>query len=437
MFNRAIAYSLALKAWQSTAGLIGIYLIIRYYSPSLQGFYYTFNSLIALQLFVELGLYLVITNIASHEWAKLNLSENGSITGDQAALSRLVSLGRFIFKWYAAASFILWIVAGIAGYLFLDQSNVQEINWKLPWFVQITLSSMLFLFTPFLSLLEGCNQVKEVAKFRFWQSFSSSIIFWFSIIGGANLWAAPILSSITLISTAYYLIILKKTFFLPFYTQPQSECISWKSEILPMQWRLALQGLMSYFGFYIFTPVMFYYYGPEVAGQMGISQQIVMAIVSISLIWVTTKVPQFGILVAKRNFVKLDNEWFRASLYSAALMIAGVFLLLSLQMILNKIEWSPILRLLPPLPLLCLCIGAFFVVLIQCLAMYLRAHKREVLTTSGVLTAVMIGSLVWVFGSKFGPTGAAGGYLLVMACFAFPATVVIYLKSRKNWHQLQ
>ena len=69
--------------------------------------------------------------------------------------------------------------------------------------------------------------------------------------------------------------------------------------------------------------------------------------------------------------------------------------------------------------------------------MYLRAHKREVLTTSGVLTGVMIGSLVWVFGSKFGPTGAAGGYLLVMSCFTFPVTIVIYLKSRKNWHQLQ
>ena len=114
--------------------------------------------------------------------------------------------------------------------------------------------------------------------------------------------------------------------------------------------------------------------------------------------------------------------------------LRGVFLLLSLQIILIKVEWSPILRLLPQLPLLLLCIGSFFVVLIQCLAMYLRAHKREVLTMSGVLTGVMIGSIVWVFGSKFGPTGAAGGYLLVVSCFTFPVTVKIYLKSRKNWH---
>jgi uncharacterized membrane protein len=146
-------------------------------------------------------------------------------------------------------------------------------------------------------------------------------------------------------------------------------------------------------------------------------------------------VPKFGILVAQRDFAKLDNEWFRATLFSVALMILSLVLFLSLQMILIKIEWSPILRLLPPLPLLYLCMGAFFVVLIQCMAMYLRAHKREVLTTPGVLTGVMIGSLVWIFGSKFGPTGAAAGYLLVMSCFTFPVTIAIYLKSRKNWHQ--
>jgi hypothetical protein len=432
--DRAIAYSLVLKIWQTTAGLLSLYLIIRNFSPSLQGFYYTFSSLIALQLFVELGLYLVITNTASHEWAKLRLSNNGTITGDQRAVSRLVSLGRFVFRWYAVASLIIWIVAGIAGYFFLGQSDVINVNWKLPWVAQITLSSLLFLFTPFLSLLEGCDQVEHVAKFRFWQSIASSIAFWLAIVGDAELWAAPILSFVSLIFCIYYLLVVKQAFFSPFYLPPQSECISWKSEILPMQWRLALQGLMSYFGFYIFTPVMFYYFGPEVAGQMGISQQIVMAIVSISLIWVTTKAPKFGILVAQREFAKLDNEWFRASLYSAVLMIVGVFLLLSLQIILIKVEWSPILRLLPQLPLLLLCVGSFFVVLIQCLAMYLRAHKREVLTTSGVLTGVMIGSLVWVFGSKFGPTGAAGGYLLVMSCFTFPATVKIYLKSRKNWH---
>ena len=434
MFNHAIAYSLALKVWQSIAGLLGIYLIIKYFNPDLQGFYYTFNSLIALQLFVELGLYLVITNIASHEWSKLKLSEDGSITGDQVALSRLVSLGRFIFKWYAVSSIILWIVAGIAGYLFLDQSNVQEVNWKLPWIAQITLSSMLFLVTPFLSLLEGCDRVTEVAKFRFWQSFVSSIVFWFAIISGANLWAAPMLSLTTLILTVYYLIVLNKPFFLPFYSQPQSECISWQSEILPMQWRLALQGLMSYFGFYIFTPVMFFYYGPEVAGQMGISQQIVMAVLSISLVWVTTKVPKFGIMVAQRDFINLDYEWSKASLYSAFIMIIGLFLLLSLQYILSEMKWQPIQRLLPLQSLLFLCIGSFFVLLIQCLAMYLRAYKREVLTMSGLLSGAMIGLLVWVFGSKFGPTGATAGYLIVMSCFAFPTTLLIYFKAKKNWH---
>jgi hypothetical protein len=432
--DKAITYSLALKIWQSLAGIISIYLIIKYFSADLQGFYYTFISLIALQLFVELGLYILIINIASHEWANLKLSNDGIISGNQRSFSRLVSLGRFTFKWYAAASLVIWLVAGIFGYYFLGQSDVVNINWKLPWITQITFCSLLLLFMPFLSLLEGCDQVEHVATFRLWQSIASSIAFWLAVITGAELWASPILSFVSLIFCLYYLLIVKKRFFTPFYSLPTHECISWKNEILPMQWKLALQGLMSYFGFYIFTPVMFYYYGPEVAGQMGISQQIVMAILSISLVWVTTKVPKFGIMVAQREFINLDYEWFKASLYSAFIMIMGLFVLLLLQYILSEMKWQPIQRLLPPQSLLFLCIGSFFVLLIQCLAMYLRAHKREVLTMSGVLSGAMIGLLVWLFGSKFGPTGATAGYLIVMSCFAFPTTLVIYLKAKNNWH---
>ena len=434
LFDRAIGYSFILKIWQSIAGLFGIYLVANYFSTELQGFYYTFISLIALQLFVELGLYLVITNAASHEWANLNLSTDGSINGDQKALSRLVSLGRFAFKWYSAASLVIWIIVGALGYFFLNQNNIVNINWEIQWIVQVTLSSLLFLFMPLLSLLEGCNQIEQVAKFRLLQSIAANISFWLSILADAQLWALPILSFTSLIFCIYYLINVKRRFFAPFYLKPKFECISWKSEILPMQWRLAIQGLMNYFGFYIFTPVMFYYFGAESAGQMGMSQQIVAAIISISLIFVTVKVPKFGMLVSTRNFIALDVEWFRASIYSAFLMTLGIVSLLSLQFLLIKIGWVPIHRLLSPLPLFYLCLGSFFGMLIQCLAMYLRAHKRELLTLSGFFSGVMIGSLVWGLGSNFGSTGATCGYLLVMSLFSFPATLVIFLKAKKSWH---
>ena len=70
--------------------MISIFLITYYFSPEAQGFHYTFSSLVAMQSFVELGLYLVILNTSSHEWAKLQLGKDGHIEGDSVALSRLV-----------------------------------------------------------------------------------------------------------------------------------------------------------------------------------------------------------------------------------------------------------------------------------------------------------------------------------------------------------
>ena len=73
--DRAIAYALLSKVWLLFAGPITLYLISLYLTPEMQGFYYTFLSLVALQVFIELGFYVVITQFASHEWAHLSFGE--------------------------------------------------------------------------------------------------------------------------------------------------------------------------------------------------------------------------------------------------------------------------------------------------------------------------------------------------------------------------
>lgn len=434
-FDQAIAYSLVLKLWQAGAGLISIFLITYYFSPEAQGFYYTFASLVAMQSFVELGLYLVILNTASHEWAKLQLGKDGRIEGDLDALSRLVSLGRFVFKWYAAAVLIFLLLAGVGGYWFLAQASSLEVNWQKPWLMHVVFSSLLLWCMPFLSLLEGCGQVAPVAKFRFWQATASSLALWAAIVAGAGLWAVPVLSTVSVLFCVHYLLLSRRVFFEPFFNPPTSSVVAWRAEIFPMQWRLALQGLMNYFGFAIFTPVMFHYYGPTVAGQMGMTQQIVMAMLSISLIWVTTKAPRFGILVARREFHTLDIEWRKASLLSLSIMLCGVLAISMATVLLTEVQWEPIDRILSPVPFLMLGLGAVIATAVQCIAIYLRAHKREVLTAIGTISGALIGLMVWKLGAAYGPEGATGSYLFVTLCVVFPLASFMWQKSRCEWHR--
>ncbi len=122
------------KVWSLFAAPITLLLIAQFLAPEVQGFYYTFLSLIALQSFVGLGFSIVITQFASHEWANLSLDDAGYISGDEKARLRLISLGRFVFKWYAWASAIFVLLVGAGGYLFLSQSPDPGISWKSPWF---------------------------------------------------------------------------------------------------------------------------------------------------------------------------------------------------------------------------------------------------------------------------------------------------------------
>ena len=65
--DRAVFFSIMEKVWTLPAGLVTALLIAAFFSPELQGYYYAFSSLLALQVFAELGLGTVLTCYASHE----------------------------------------------------------------------------------------------------------------------------------------------------------------------------------------------------------------------------------------------------------------------------------------------------------------------------------------------------------------------------------
>jgi len=60
------------RFWSVGAGLMTLLVIIKFLSPELQGYYYTFSSLIRLRVLVELGLNFAIVQFANHEMASLN-----------------------------------------------------------------------------------------------------------------------------------------------------------------------------------------------------------------------------------------------------------------------------------------------------------------------------------------------------------------------------
>ncbi len=432
--NRAVVYGIVTNGWRLITGPVIIFLIATLFTPVVQGFYYTFGSVLGLQYFVELSFGTVIIQFASHEWSKLGLDSQGRIEGESEALSRLVSLGRLVFRWYLVGGGIVAVGLGIGGYIFFSQSAYPGINWVAPWFVLCVLSGIKFWLVPVWSLLMGCNRVASVYNFRMIGGILSSLSIWAAVLFGAGLWTPAVSTAVSIAWAGVFLVWRYQNFFRPFFSHITGPGVSWAREVWPMQWRLALSSVGGYFIAYFFTPVLFHYHGAVVAGQMGMTWYLAVSLGAISSLWAATQAPRFGMLIAKKKYKDLDRLFFRIAIMTIAVLFSGAIVIWLLIYLLYALDNPLSARLLPPLPTGLFLLGQIAMYSTSPLAVYLRAHKREPFLGVSVVSGFLIGLLTWLLGSRFAATGAAVAYVSVSAFVALPYAIVVWYRCRAAWH---
>ncbi len=432
--DRAVFFGILAKVWTMLAGPVTAVMVAVHFTPELQGYYYTFATVIALQVFVELGLGTVITQFASHEWSKLRLDAEGFIAGDGAALSRLRSIAHLAMRWYFTGGVVVAFGLGAAGYLFFKGSQAENISWFEPWLFLCLATGANIFFVPLWSLLEGCNQVSRLYAYRMVQGVGTSLATWLAILAGAKLWTAGIAIVVTVVMSYVFI----RRYYWPFakslfIAEIPSERISWRNDMLPMQWRMALSWISGYFVFSLFTPVLFKFHGPAIAGQMGMTWSLV-TVVGVASSWLMPKVPRFGIFIAEKKYTELDSFFGKiarivtgmAAVIALCIFIA-VYLMYNMDVFLAK-------RILPPMQTGLFLMAQTLVVASMPFSAYLRAHKREPLMILSVVTAVLIGISTLILGKYYSATGMAVGYLLINA-MVFPVVLLIWSHYRSVWHR--
>ncbi|MFL6244859.1 MAG: hypothetical protein ACJ74H_02450 [Thermoanaerobaculia bacterium] len=431
--DAAVAFAILAKVWQIIGGIVTMVAVVRYLTPAAQGFFYTFNSLLGLQSFFELAFYLVIINAASHEWAHLRLEPDGSIGGERDALSRLVSLGRVSAKWYAVASLLFLVGVGSAGLLFFGTSADAGVAWRGPWIALVFCSAIVLFALPFQSLLEGCNQVAVLQRYRLQQVILSALALWATLFFGFGLWAAAAAAFATIVNSLVLILHRYRRFFSAFLKPPQGARLDWRADVWPMQWRLALSGVVSFLAVSLFNPVMFRYHGAAAAGRMGMTLAMTAGVQAIALAWISTRVPRFGQYVSRRDWRSLDALWWRSTIISTAVAATGAIAAFLLVYVLNDLKLPVAQRLLPPVPTAILLAGAVIMHISQCQSAYLRAHRQEPIVWMSVTCSVLTGLGVWWFGARMGPIGAAWSYLTV-AGITIVWETAIWRRCRALWH---
>lgn len=432
--DRAVFFGILAKIWGLIFGPLTALLIVIKFTPEYQGYYYTFNGLLALQVFVELGLGIVITQFASHEWSKLKIDVDLGITGDKGALARLAGLAKIISRWYLAGGLIIALSLGVGGYIFFTHSHNSNISWQLPWFFLCFFTAVTFFLSPLLSLLEGCNQVSAVYTYRFFQGVISSLIICVAIFLGAKLWSASIAIAVVALYTVLFLKYKYSKFIKCLLLTKTSDCcINWSKEILPMQWRIAVSTISGYFMFFLFTPVIFNYYGSVVAGQFGMTWSLAITASTISSSWLFPKIPRFGMLIAEKKYAELDILFFRITKIFVINTLVATSAAWFLVYILNKLHHPFAARLLPLLPTTLFLIAQVIMALSMPFTAYLRAHKKEPLLWWGICSAVLTALSTFILGKYYSVTAIGLGYLLINIVMV-PCLVLLWHRCRREWH---
>jgi hypothetical protein len=436
--DQAVAYTLFGRGWAVVAGPITMLLMVRFYSLPQQGFYYTFASILGLQVLFELGLAFVLIQLASHESAILRWTEQGMLEGESMARARLSSLVRVALRWYAMLAVLIVACILPAGLVFfgVGKANGAEIAWRLPWIWVVMVTGVNVALTPFFAVIEGCGQVAEVALMRFGQGVVGNLILWAGFSQHLGLYALAMMHTTTALWSLSWLAVRHRRFFADLVGARLPDVrIDWRREVWPLQWKIALSWFSSFFIFQLFNPILFAYHGAAAAGQMGMSSSMMAAISSVALAWVTTKSAPYGALIARGEFEELDRLFFSSLWQSLVVIAACGTILWSAAAYLHYVGHSLSHRILPLFPL-ALLIGAGVlnhVVIAE--AIYLRAHKEEPFLWVSVIIAALTSSSAYLLGRPWGALGMMVGYFSAILVVGTGVGSWIFVRKRRAWHQ--
>jgi O-antigen/teichoic acid export membrane protein len=441
--DRAVGYGILARLWGIVSGPVSMLLVAARFSKEQQGFYYTFGSLLGLQIFFELGLLFVISQFVSHEFVHLRWSDRGRIQGDPVALGRITDLLRNTTIWFGIAALLLVIGLVPAGFYFFGQAENGTVDfaWSFPWALAVVGTGLNLFVTPFFAVVMGSGDVVTVNHREMVGGIVSSCLAWLviGVHGGlyavfaatfGNIfisWSYLFRQKPELLRLAWREIVGSRS---PLKGEP---ALSWRREIWPVQWRMAISSGSAYFIFQLFNPVLFHYHGAIVAGQMGMTLVAANALLGVCATIINAKSPEFGKLIAVRDWKTLDRQFLRALYQSLGLAAAGA--LLGWGAIRFLQGHHPIGERFIPASHAALLLATVCVQTVNsAFAVYLRAHKREPLMVMTILSSVLQGAATWFFGRYYSTQGVTVAYLTITLFFTFPYIYIVWKRCRASWH---
>lgn len=427
--DRQVLQTLILRGWQIIAGGLMVVLIPIWLGKVEQGYYYTFSSLLALQIFFELGMNQVIMQLVSHDFAHLKLSNAGVLEGDAARIGRLASLVKLLCRWYGIAATLFFVVVSISGVKFFSaKDDLSILTWGAPWIVLTFATAINLYLSAALTVIEGTGEVAGVARMRLVQSIWGNGLMWLALAFGAGLWAIPLVPLVGAVYTACWLgangLLLKRLREHVELAASESR-INWRTDIFPFQWRIAVSWVSGYFIFQLFTPLTFSRFGAIEAGRLGISMAVFSALLTVGMSWVNAKIPSFAAHISRNERSNLNVLFVSVLKRSMIFTLGATSMIMLIVLILGGLNVAIVHRFAPLPVIACLAVVTLANCFIFAAAAYMRAHKEEPMMMLSIVTGVAaLGAAA--IGSKYNMFVMMASYALVTVGIALPWTAKLF-----------
>jgi hypothetical protein len=435
--DTAVRLVLVTRIVQFASTPITLLLVATRFSPVTQGFYYTFTNITAWTLVLELGLGTVLTQFASQEFAHLSW-QGDALGGEAGPLGHLMAILVKACRWYVAVALlaiVIFVPGGLA--FFRSQAEQHDVTYAIPWIALVTLTAVGLMAIPLVSVVEGCGQVVDVTRLRLAQTATANVLLWCGILTGRALYApamaalGPVLVPVVWFGWRYRGLLRQIRSGFGAHVEAT---VSWRRELFPMQWRIAVSWLAGFLVFSLFNPLLFRYQGAVVAGQMGMSLQLAAAPYLVGMSWLMTRSPRYGTLVRQRRWEELDQVARTGTVQALLVWCAGSAALLVV--VVAAKTWVPSLgnRVLSVAAVAALCVANLVNICMQSMASYLRAHKAEPYVGISVTTGVLVAFSSWVTARNATPLAMAMGYAIVTLVVELPIAAAIFIQKRRDWH---
>lgn len=432
-YDRNVITVLIYRVWVIFAGIITIFSIPRFLSINEQGYYYTFLSVVALQVLFDLGLSQTVTQVTSHEFAHIELMGSYDVRSN-AHIGKLAYIKSAVTRWYhwVGGAFVLAVsIFGVAYFGIFGRSI--ESAWIGPWLLLVVTTGINLALSPKLAMVEGAGWTGAVANLRLFQSVAGYCLLVGCLMGGGRLWSVAAVPGVASICTFIWLRWAVNPYrSIPAYISRVYNDAPWRSEIMGLQWRVGVAWLGGYFGSQVFVPVVFALQGAREAGRLGLGLQIFTAIQGLGMSWVSARMPLFGQLISRRDWAMLKAQFAKAALGAA--LVTTVFSAV-VAIVLTKVGVSHAFmadRVPSSFAIAVLSIVAIFNTIIYVMAAYMRAHKEEPLVISSLVVGIMTFITVFIAG-HVSTNAVVLSYAAVAIAINLPWTLLLFLKYyRRN-----